>query len=129
MPQVNVTIAGRHYRMACEDGQEDHLVKLSQLLDQRIAQLRGSFGEIGDTRLTVMAAITIADELSEADRRIRRLEEELTALQDARVLSAERTQSTQAAISAALNSAAERIEGVTRKLNQTVGHGGILPMG
>jgi cell division protein ZapA len=129
MPQVNVTIAGRHYRMACEDGQEDHLIKLSQLLDQRIAQLRGSFGEIGDTRLTVMAAITIADELSEADRRIRRLEEELTALQDARVLSAERTQSTQAAISAALNSAAERIEGVTRKLNQTVGHGGILPMG
>ncbi|NWG23788.1 MAG: cell division protein ZapA [Pseudorhodoplanes sp.] len=129
MPQVNVTIAGRHYRMACEDGQEDHLVKLSQLLDQRIAQLRGSFGEIGDTRLTVMAAITIADELSEADRRIRRLEEELTALQDARVLAAERTQSTQAAISAALNSAAERIESVTRKLNQSVGHGGILPMG
>jgi cell division protein ZapA len=129
MSQVSVTINGREYRMACEDGQESHLMKLAKMLDDRIEQLRGSFGEIGDTRLTVMAAITIADELSEADRRIRRLEEELTALQDARVLSAERTQSTQAAISAALNSAAERIEGVTRKLNQTVGHGGILPMG
>lgn len=129
MAQVTVSIAGRNYRMACEDGQEEHLSKLAGLLDSRIANLRKSFGEIGDTRLTVMAAITIADDLSEAERRIRRLEEELTALQDARVLSADRAQHTQAAIAAALNSAAERIEGVTRKLNQTVGAGGTLPMG
>jgi cell division protein ZapA len=129
MAQVTVSIAGRNYRMACEDGQEEHLSKLAALLDSRIVNLRKSFGEIGDTRLTVMAAITIADDLSEAERRIRRLEEELTALQDARVMSADRAQHTQAAIAAALNSAAERIEGVTRKLNQTVGPGGTLPMG
>lgn len=128
MAQVTVSIAGRNYRMACEDGQEEHLAKLAALLDSRMLDLRNSFGEIGDTRLTVMAAITIADDLSEAERRIRRLEEELTALQDARVMSADRQQHTQAAIAAALNSAAERIEGVTRKLNQTVG-GGIVPMG
>ncbi|MCQ3943658.1 MAG: cell division protein ZapA, partial [Alphaproteobacteria bacterium] len=101
MAQVTVTINGREYRMACEDGQESHLMKLSKMLDDRIHQLRGSFGEIGDTRLTVMAALTVADELSEAGRRMRRLEEEITALQDARVVAADRTQATQAAIVAA----------------------------
>jgi cell division protein ZapA len=121
MSEVNVTINARQYRMACEDGQEDHLLKLSQDLDQRIAQLRASFGEVGDTRLTVMAALTLADELGEAGKTIRRLEEELAGLKDARVLSADRSQATQAALIAAFNSAAARIEGLTRKLNQTIG--------
>jgi cell division protein ZapA len=123
MAQVNVTINGRQYRMACEDGQEQHLLQLAQDLDRRIVELRGKFGEIGDTRLTVMAALTVADELTEATRRVRRLEEELAALQDARVASADRAKVTQAAIVAAFNSAAERIEAVTRRLNQNLGDG------
>jgi cell division protein ZapA len=123
MSHVSVTIHGRQYRMACEDGQEDHLIRLSKDLDQRIEQLKGSFGAIGDMRLIVMASLTLGDELSEAARRIGRLEEELTALQDARVASSERAQATQAAVAAALNSASERIEHVTRSLNQSLGEG------
>lgn len=126
MAQVNVTINGRQYRMACEDGQEGHLTRLAKDLDHRIDQLRASFGEIGDTRLTVMAALTIADSLSEAGVKMRRLEEELTALQDARVVAADRVQATQGAIVAALNAASERIEGLTRSLNDTVGSGGTV---
>jgi cell division protein ZapA len=129
MSQVTVTINGRQYRMACEDGQESHLMRLAQDLDQRIEKLRASFGEIGDTRLTVMAALTVADELSEAGRKLRRLEEELAALQDARVVSADRAKTTQAAVSAALNAASERIEGITRRLNQTVSGGSAVPLG
>src|SRR4051812_40555432 len=121
MSEVNVTINGRQYRMACENGQEEHLLKLSQDLDQRITQLRASFGEVGDTRLTVMAALTVADELAEAGRTIRRLEEELGGLKEARVVASDRSQATQAALVHAFNSAAERIESLTRKLNQTVG--------
>ena len=118
MTHVVVTIHGKQYRMACEDGQEDHLMRLAQDLDSRVEQLKGSFGAIGDMRLIVMAALTVGDELMEAAKRVRRLEEELTALQDARVASAERQHATTAAISAALNSASERIEHVTRSLNQ-----------
>ncbi len=77
MAQVNVTIAGRSYRMACSDGEEAHLETLAAQVDARISTLRGDFGEIGDQRLTVMAAITIADELAEARRTIGRLEAEL----------------------------------------------------
>jgi cell division protein ZapA len=119
MSQVTVTINGRQFRMACEDGQEGHLMRLAQDLDQRIEKLRGNFGEIGDARLTIMAALTVADELADMNNRLQRVEEELASLEVARVASAEHAKATQAAISAALNAAAERIEGLTRQLNQT----------
>lgn len=128
MAQVTVTINGRQFRMACEDGQESHLLHLAQDLDERIAKLRTNFGEIGDTRLTVMAALTVADELLEANAKAARVEEELASLQDARVASAERAKITQAAICNALNAAAERIEALTKALNQT-GTNGSVPMG
>lgn len=118
MAQVNVIINNRQYRMACEDGEEDHLMSLAADFNQRIAKLRENFGEIGDTRLTVMAALTVADELSDMASRVQKLETELTGLQDARFASGEHAKATQAAITAALNSAAERIEGLTRRLNQ-----------
>jgi cell division protein ZapA len=121
MAHVSVTINSRQYRMACEDGQEDHLVWLAGDLDRRIEQLRAQFGEIGDMRLTMMAALTVADELVEAGKRLRRLEEELAALQDARVVATERAQATQAAIATALDSAAERIERVVKGLNSGLG--------
>ncbi len=67
--------------------------------------------------------MTVADDLAEANKRIRRLEEELTALQDARVLSSERAKDASAAVVNAFNSAADRLEGITRKLNATVTNG------
>jgi len=129
MAQVNATIAGRQFRLACEDGQEEHLQLLAKDIDARIANLREKFGEIGDTRLTVMAALTVADELSEATRRLRRLEEEVAAMQDARVVSADRAKAASAAVVHAFNSAAERIEGITKKLNATVANDGGVAIG
>jgi len=123
MSQVSVTINGRQFRMACEDGQEDHLMELARELDVRIEGLRAKFGEIGDNRLTVMAALTVADELGEMGKRLKRLEEEMAAAQEARVAAADRAQSAQAAVATALTAAAERIESVTKKLNQTITSG------
>ncbi len=116
MAQVNVTINGHQYRMACLDGQEDHLHGLAKGFSERIEGLRAQFGEVGDTRLTIMAAITVADELSEATAKIRRLEQQITAAEQARVVAAERAQVTQHAVAAAFASAAERIENVARNL-------------
>jgi cell division protein ZapA len=119
MSQVTVSISGRQFRMACEDGQEDHLRGLAKELDERIASLRERFGEIGDARLTVMAALMVADELSEAQRKYKRLEQDHAALQDARGAAAERQQATHTALVTAFNAAAERIEGMAKKLNQS----------
>ena len=102
MSQVNVTINGRQFRMACEDGQEGHLQQLARELDERIVALRGQFGEIGDARLTVMAALMVADELAEAGKKLRRLEADMPRCRTPAAPSAERAQATQAAIVAAV---------------------------
>lgn len=119
MAQVSVTINGRQYRMACDDGQEHHLGRLAHDLDRRIGNLRGTFGEIGDMRLTIMAALMLADELAEARGRMHRVDEELMNLQQARTTAADRTVATQTAIVAAFNSAAERVERAVRLLGRT----------
>ncbi len=123
MSHINVTINGRQYRMACEEGQEVRLLKLAENLQQRVESLRGKFGEIGDARLTVMAALTACDELLDAGAKIRSLEEEVEQLRTARSTAAERARATQVAVSNALNAAAERIERTTQVLNRTVGGG------
>jgi cell division protein ZapA len=123
MAQVNATISGRQFRLACEDGQEEHLLTLARDMDERIEGLRKQFGEIGDTRLTVMAALMVADELSEAAHKMRRMEEELNGLRDARVVASDRAKAASDAVVGAFNSAAERLEGITRKLNQSLGSG------
>ena len=123
MNHINVTINGRQFRMACEEGQEVRLLKLAESFESRIQNLRGKFGEIGDARLTVMAALTVCDELLDANHRIRSLEEELAALRDVRASAADRAKTTQTAVANALNAAAERIEKTTQVLNRTIGGG------
>lgn len=123
MSHINVTINGRQYRMACEEGQEVRLLKLAENLQQRVESLRGKFGEIGDARLTVMAALTACDELVDASARIRSLEEEVEQLRNARTAAIDRARATQTAVSNALNAAAERIERTTQVLNRTIGGG------
>jgi cell division protein ZapA len=129
MSQVNATIAGRQFRLACEDGQEEHLQVLAKNLDQRITDLRAKFGEIGDTRLTVMAALVIADELAEVQRRIGVLEQDIASLQDARQVAADRAKAASSAVVHAFNSAAERIEGIIRRLNATTPNGNGVAIG
>lgn len=106
MPHVNVTIAGKSYRMACGPGEEDHLAALAASLDGRVAEMRGTFGEIGDMRLHVMAALTLADELHEARRRIAELEAQ--AAQGA---------ADQARLAGGVGAAAERIDRLARALS------------
>ena len=66
MAQVSVTIDNRKYRLACNEGEEGRLESLAGVIDSKIGELRAAFGEIGDQRLVVMAALTIADNLAEA---------------------------------------------------------------
>lgn len=65
MAQVDVTINGQNYRIACEDGQQDHLRQLAENVDGRIGELVESMGQIGELRLLVMVSMLMADELLE----------------------------------------------------------------
>lgn len=112
MPQVAVQINGKTYRMACDEGQEAHLLDLAQRFDTTINSLKGSFGEIGDQRLTVMAGVMVTDELVEARHKIRGLESELASIR----AEGSGHQSRETQLANGLNKAAERIEAMAAKL-------------
>ena len=63
MAQVDVSVNGQSYRIACEDGQEDRLVDLAAMVDDKVMGLVNQIGQVGSNRLLVMAALVIADEL------------------------------------------------------------------
>ncbi len=118
MAQVTVTIAGHVYRVACGEGEEAHLQGLARQIDERLESLKRNFGEIGDQRLTIMAAITIADELSEANRRIAQLEVEINDLKsDRTTLESEQDQWADR-LAESLGETAARIERVAQNLNE-----------
>ena len=116
MAQVNVKISGKLYRMACDDGQEEHLDELAQRLDQTIDRLRGEFGEIGDQRLTVMAAITMADQSSEAGKRLKKLEETIAGMEQSSTELVERQQAQEVTVARSIEIVAERIEALAERL-------------
>lgn len=117
MAHVNVTINGRQFRMACDDGQEEHLMRLAADVDGKVDQLRGAFGEIGDTRLTVMAAIMVADEMADMKRRLRVAETELAELREASALMQEQADARAASAASTLDEAAATVERIVARLN------------
>ena len=67
MGQVSVPVNGRSYAITCDDGQESRIRRLAQYVDAKVAQFVGSVGQAGDARLLLLAALVIADELSDAN--------------------------------------------------------------
>ncbi len=105
MAQVSVTIDGRKYRLACSEGEEARLEQLAAMIDDKIGELRSAFGEIGDQRLVVMAALTIADSLAEA--------------RDAAAAERKRTEAAQAraaTIASSLDALGSRLEALAARL-------------
>ena len=115
MAELAVMIDGRVYRVACDEGEEVRLGDLAQLVDAKISALRQRFGEIGNQRLIVMAAITLADEWAEANTRIRELEAELARLKAPSTPAPDWAE--QVAVS--LSEASRRIEHVAQDLNDS----------
>jgi cell division protein ZapA len=116
MAQVVVTIAGRTYRMACDDGEEARLEHLARDFDARITGLRTSFGEIGDQRIVVMAALTLADELAEAQRQMGDLQSRLSEVDGTTRSREAQSASKQDRLASALGEAAQRIERIAHKI-------------
>jgi len=103
--------------MACAEGEERHLEGLAASYDAKIEEMRASFGEIGDMRLHVMAAIAQADELHETKRRIAALEAEVATLNSVNISRDERLERIEVRLAEGVQMAAERIEQLARSLN------------
>lgn len=117
MAHVNVTIAGRAFRMACGPGEEDRLEALAEQVDAKITEMRAAFGEIGDQRLTVMAAITFADDLTELRKQVETLQNEMASIRGAQEKIDAQVDAQTFHLVRAVEGAAERIEDITQKMN------------
>jgi cell division protein ZapA len=120
MAQVSVTIAGKVYRMACGDGEEAHLEALASAYDARITEMHAAFGEIGDMRLHVMAALSIADDSATLRKRVEALEQRMAAVAGDAGSADARAGDLELKAAAAITEAARRIE----RIAKTLGGGG-----
>ena len=118
MATVAVTIAGRSYRMACGEGEEAHLQDLGRHVDAALAGLRKGFGEVGDTRLVIMTAITVADELFETRRRLAEAEEKLAGFAATRSEGEAMRDALANEIAGSLDTASARLERLAQTLNE-----------
>jgi cell division protein ZapA len=119
VPEVNVEINGRKYRMACEEGQQAHLIGLAARFNAQVEGLKGAVGEIGDNRLTVMAGIAVVDELAEAERKIKELQTEVTVLTRAGQEVSAEIEALEERFAAKLDEAARKLESVATALDET----------
>lgn len=65
MAEVTIEVGGRRYGVACRDGEEEHLLKLALLVDEKAEQVRTAVGSANESRQLLLAALLLADELSD----------------------------------------------------------------
>lgn len=102
MADLTINFNGQAYHLACQNGEEEHLSRLAAYVDGKAKKLAGKMGPVGDSRLLLMTAILIADELEElkggGPLDIASSDEKIVAFQKT------------------LQNAAERIDNITREL-------------
>ncbi len=116
MAEISVVVNGRSYRLACDDGEEEHLEELASYLDTQVKDIEKHFGKVGDTRLLVMAGLTVADRLYESLSKIEDLHDQLKILQDSKRGAMERSRSEEKELALKLDAAAERLERLGKQL-------------
>jgi cell division protein ZapA len=108
MGQVSVAVNGRSYTVSCDDGQEVRIRRLAQYVDAKVAEFVGGIGQVGEARLLLLAALVIADELSDAN----------DALQEDR----SRAQAADTETGAAADAAANGVNRMSHRLDAIAAH-------
>ena len=109
MSEISLSINGRSYLVACEEGQEDHLQKLGAFVDEKMRDLSAKIGTVGDARLLVMTALLLSDELFEAKQRLAHGNGEVGDIAE--------LEEAEATMAEALDAFAERIEAIAARLD------------
>jgi cell division protein ZapA len=116
MGQVSVTLNGRTYRLECDEGEEAHLIELAEYLSSHVETMKFKFGQVGDDRLILMAALMVADELTEARRQLDEMKTLLAEQRRDRSAADETTKALRADLAEAIGAAADRVESLNRRL-------------
>lgn len=108
MAQVNIAINGRNYQISCDEGQEEHLIRLAEYVDKKVSELVSGMGQVGDNRLLVMASLLVADELAESYGKLRDAEGDGALAEEAEKLAD--------SLATSIDALALRLETVAQKL-------------
>lgn len=90
MAQLTIKINGYAYTVGCDDGQEKHLMQMASEVESRIDSIKALGGQSGESRLLVLAALLMADELHDTRSTLTHLQNELSRLPQAEAESRKR---------------------------------------
>lgn len=117
MGLINVSLNGRPYDIACDDGQEEHVALLAKMLNDRVTALAETVGQVGESRLMLMAGLLVTDELVEAHAELQRLEGDRHG--PGQGVSTMATGLNEAEVVEMINGLAQRIEDIVDRLKST----------
>ena len=112
MGQVAISINGQNYQITCDDGQEEHLRSLAQIVDSRVEELVSAVGQVGDMRLLVMASLLLADEVAETKEEVDAMRARATEIDQAAPLA-------EAQLASGFDALAARIETIAASLERS----------
>jgi cell division protein ZapA len=113
---VTVTINGRNYTVACGEGEEQHLLDLASYYDKQIRLLTEEVGQVGDTRLLLLGALMIADQLSDMVSKVDELRSEVNRLKGERTTFEHRAGNAELRVSEVLDAASRRVAEIAERL-------------
>lgn len=77
MPEVNITIGGRQFVVACQEGEEHYLQSAAQLLDNEAKSLMDQIGRLPESRMLLMAGLMLADKAAGGEEQTKSLEDKV----------------------------------------------------
>ena len=110
MGQVSVVQNGRTYRLECGEGEESHLIALTEYLGTHVEDMKRKFGQVGDDRLILMASLLITDELWELQREMEQLKSALAVARRDRSVADESAKSAKTDLAQRIDAVADRLE-------------------
>ena len=115
MGQVSVTLNGRTYRLECGEGEEAHLIALSEYLAAHMESMKHKFGQVGDDRLILMASLMVTDELWEARRQLQELKGNMAEMRRDRSTADESSKVLRGDLTETISAAADRLETLSQR--------------
>jgi len=120
MGDVSITLNGRTYRLECGDGEETHLIALAEYFSSHVETMKQKFGQVGDDRLILMAALMVTDELSELKRQVQELKTTNVELRRDRTVAEDMA-------ATAIGTASDRVESLNERLAGGAKHRAATP--
>jgi cell division protein ZapA len=116
MPLVNVMVNSRAYTIACDEGEEEHLKELSEHVDKKVRELLETVGQVGDSRLLLMAALLVTDDYFDAMHRLEAREKDMGDLSGAHEEASTQLASSRKVAADTLEKASKRVEDIAARL-------------